>query len=85
MICHERNSGGHCQLTAPCIDRCPHEVPGFDWQRREIACAGPYVYRFGEWFREDLDRLSKDNPGKPVKLVCEKTGIAFAGLVPNQR
>lgn len=60
---------------------------------RRIARVGDYffaygywfckAYSWGDWFIDDLEKLAAQSPGKPVHLVCPLSGIAFAGLVPN--
>lgn len=56
---------------------------GFDCLGNPIAVAGTCVYSWGDYWRSKLEQLAAANPGKPVKLFCAKTGIAFAGFVPN--
>lgn len=59
-------------------------ILGCDCRGEQIAVAGGLVYTWGEYWRGELDALAARNPGKPVRLVCKQTGIAFAGYVPNE-
>lgn len=73
--------------TIPC-EACEeakrvHEL-GCDCFGNLIAVAGPWAYSWGDWFREDLLAMRAANPDKPARLVCKKTGITFAGFVPNE-
>lgn len=65
-----------------CEEAKRKHVLGCDCYGEMIAVAGPWAYTWGEYWRGELGRIHAANPGKPAHLVCQRTGITFAGFVP---